>query len=156
MTISAGLLMYRKRDKTYQVLLAHPGGPYYVNKDDGVWTLPKGQAEETEKDLLEVAKREFEEETGFHPEGKYTSLGSVMRKDRKKQVFAWAFEGDCDPTEIKSNTFSMEWPPKSGKQIKAPEIDRADFFTIEVAKRKIIPYEIGLLEAFEKAFSTSS
>src|SRR5471030_2159819 len=109
--ISAGLLMYRFRSGSLQVLLAHPGGPFFKNKDDGAWTVPKGEVEEGE-DLLATAKREFAEETGIAPNGPFIELTPIRQKGGKI-VHAWGFEGDCDPKAVVSNLFKMEWPPKS-------------------------------------------
>lgn len=129
--------MYRRCDGKLQVLLAHPGGPFFNNKDDGAWSIPKGEAE-TDEDLLDAAKREFHEETGIEAKGPFVALSPVKQK-AGKIVHAWAFESDCDPRAIISNTFRMEWPPRSGKQAEFPEIDRAEFFDVVVAKRKINP-----------------
>src|SRR6267142_6459233 len=133
--ISAGLLMYRLHDGTLQVLLAHPGGPYFKNKDDGAWSIPKGEIEPGE-DLLEAAQREFKEEMGITPIGPFIALTPITQKGGKI-VQAWGFEGDCDPSATVSNTFTMEWPPKSGRQMEFHEIDRADFFDVAAAKRKL-------------------
>lgn len=133
--ISAGLLMYRMQDGKVQVLLGHPGGPFYRNRDEGAWSIPKGEVERGE-DLLQAAKREFEEETGIIPKGPLTALTPVLQRSGKL-VHVWAFEGNCDPGTIVSNTFSMEWPPRSGQLVTFPEIDRAEFFDLAVAKRKI-------------------
>ena len=146
--VSAGLLMYRIRDGTLQVLLAHPGGPYFKNKDELAWTIPKGEVEQGE-DLLETAKREFEEETGIAPTGPFISLTAIKQKGGKI-VHAWAFKGDCDPGSIVSNSFAMEWPPKSGRQVEFPEIDRADFFDVAAAKRKIKAGQEALIEELER------
>ncbi len=132
---SAGLLMYRIKDRVLQVLLAHPGGPYFVNKDDGAWSIPKGEPD-ADEDLLVTAQREFEEETGVKPSGPFLSLKPIQQKGGKI-VHAWAFEGDCDSKAIKSNTFTLEWPPKSGKQMEFPEIDRPEFFDLATARKKI-------------------
>jgi len=145
--ISAGLLMYRIRDGVLQVLLAHPGGPLFRNKDEGAWSIPKGEIEPGE-DLLDAAQREFEEETGIKPSGPFVPLASIQQKGGKI-VHAWAFEGDCDPASIKSNTFTMEWPPRSGQQGEFPEIDRAAFFDLETAKRKIKAAQWGLVTELE-------
>ena len=142
--ISAGLLMYRVRDGRLEVLLAHPGGPYFTNKDEGAWTIPKGEIEPGE-DLLDAAKREFEEETGIKPTGPFLALSPIKQKGGKI-VHAWAFKGDCDPGAIVSNAFTIEWPPKSGRQMAFPEIDRADFFDADAAKRKIKAGQEGLIE----------
>lgn len=146
--VSAGLLMYRHCDGQLQVLLAHPGGPFFKNKDDGAWTIPKGQIG-ADEDFLEAAKREFQEETGIKAKGPFTALTAVKQK-AGKIVHAWAFEGDCDPSEIISNTFTMEWPPRSGKQAAFPEIDRAEFFDVETAKRKIDAGQVALIDELER------
>lgn len=146
--ISAGLLMYRIHDGKLQVLLAHPGGPYFKNKDELAWTIPKGEIGPGE-DMLEAAKREFKEETGVTPTGPFTALKPIKQKGGKI-VHAWAFKGDCDPSAITSNTFTMEWPPKSGQQIEFPEIDRADFFDIKKAMRKIKAGQEGLVEELQR------
>src|SRR5712691_11913589 len=132
--ISAGLLMFRRRKNKLEVLLAHPGGPFHVHKDDGAWTIPKGEAGEGE-DLLTRAKIEFEEELGIPAAASdWIALGSAKQKGGKT-VHAWAFEGDLpDAFIIASNTFEMEWPPRSGRMQQFPEIDRAEFFSIEKAK----------------------
>jgi len=145
--LSAGLLMYRIKDGAIQVLLAHPGGPYFVNKDDGDWSIPKGEPGPDE-DLLLTAQREFQEETGLKPAGPFVPLQPVKQKGGKV-VHAWAFEGDCDPATIKSNTFTMEWPPRSGQQQTFPEIDRAEFFDLETARRKIKSGQVGLIDELE-------
>ncbi|MCB9579607.1 MAG: NUDIX domain-containing protein [Polyangiaceae bacterium] len=133
--LSAGLLMYRRHHGALQVLLVHPGGPLWKNKDDGAWSIPKGLPEAGEE-LLAAAQREFREETGIAPDQPYLPLGKVTQKSGKV-VHAWAFEGDCDPGGITSNTFEMEWPPRSGKSATFPEVDRADFFDVETARKKI-------------------
>jgi len=145
--LSAGLLMYRIRDEAIQVLLAHPGGPYFVNKDDGHWSIPKGEPGPDE-DLFHTAQREFEEETGLKPAGPFVALQPVKQKGGKL-VHAWAFQGDCDPATIRSNTFAMEWPPRSGQQQAFPEIDRAEFFELETARRKIKAAQVGLIDELE-------
>jgi predicted NUDIX family NTP pyrophosphohydrolase len=146
---SAGLLMYRERNGEIEVLLVHLGGPIWKNKDSGAWFVPKGEVNPGE-DLLDAAKREFQEETGIVPRGDLASLGSVKHKSGKT-VHAWAFVGDCDPTSIKSNTFEMEWPPKSKKMATFPEIDRAGFFTVEAAKGKMHSAEFEFLSRLTKA-----
>jgi len=140
--------MHRTRDGQLQVLLVHPGGPLWKNKDEGVWTIPKGEVAPGE-DQIDTAIREFQEETGVAPHGPFEPLGQIKQKSGKI-VHAWAFEGDCDPEKVRSNSFTMEWPPKSGRQQEFPEIDRADFFTIEQAKHKINPAQIGLLDALTR------
>jgi predicted NUDIX family NTP pyrophosphohydrolase len=136
---SAGILMYRKRSNQLEVLLVHLGGPFWAKKDAGAWFVPKGEINPGE-DELSAAKREFLEETGLTPGTNLLPLGSVKHKSGKK-VSAWAFEGDCDPSTLRSNTFEMEWPPHSGQTREFPEIDRAAFFTIEAAREKMHPAE---------------
>jgi predicted NUDIX family NTP pyrophosphohydrolase len=142
---SAGLLMFRRKQSDLEVLLVHPGGPYFRNKDDGAWTIPKGEAA-ADEDLRSRAKIEFEEELGFTPFEDWIELGSVKQKGGKT-VHAWAFRGDL-PSDFKlaSNTFEMEWPPKSGKMQPFPEIDQARFFPIEMARLKINPAQILFLD----------
>lgn len=145
---SAGLLMFRIRDGALQVLLAHPGGPLFRNRDEDSWSIPKGEIGPGE-DLLDTAQREFEEETGIRPNGPFIPLAPIQQKGGKI-VHAWAFEGDCDPARIKSNTFVMEWPPRSGQQAEFPEIDRADFFDLDVAQRKIKSPQWALVVQLEQ------
>ena len=139
--------MFRIKEGVTQVLLAHPGGPYFQNKDDGAWTIPKGEPDEDE-DLLLAAQREFEEETGIAPKGTFIELKPIQQKGGKI-VHAWAFEGDCDPKAIKSNLFTMEWPPRSGQQMQFPEMDRAEFFDLEVARKKIRAGQEALIDELE-------
>jgi predicted NUDIX family NTP pyrophosphohydrolase len=141
---SAGLLMYRIKNGTLQVLLAHPGGPYFVKKDEGAWSIPKGEPE-ADEDLLVTAQREFEEETSIKPTGPFVPLKPIQQKGGKI-VHAWAFDGNCDPPVIKSNTFTMEWPPKSGRQMEFPEIDQAEFFDLETARKKIKASQGALID----------
>jgi predicted NUDIX family NTP pyrophosphohydrolase len=145
---SAGLLMYRKKNDHMEVLLVHLGGPFWKNKDRGAWFVPKGEIN-TGEDLLDTAKREFQEETGVVPRGDFVSLGTVKHKSGKT-VHAWAFENDCDPRTLKSNTFEMEWPPKSGRMATFPEIDRANFFTLEAAREKMHSAEFEFLNRLKK------
>ncbi len=152
--MSAGLLMYRIEKGKMQVLLAHPGGPLLKNKDDGSWTIPKGEIEPDE-DLLQAATREFEEETGVTPTGPFIALKSIKQKGGKV-VHAWAFEGDCDPTAIASNIFTMEWPPMSGRQMEFPEMDRADFFSVDAARPKIKPAQMALVEELDAIVTRNS
>lgn len=140
---SAGLILFRTRNEKLEVLLVHPGGPFWSKKDDGAWFIPKGELAEGEEPL-DGAKREFEEETGLKPEGDFLPLGTVKQKSGKT-IHAWAFAGDCDPDAVKSNTFTIEWPPKSGKMREFPEVDRAGFFTVAQAKAKMHPVEFPLL-----------
>lgn len=144
---SAGLLMYRRRDNI-EILLVHPGGPFWAGKDEGAWSLPKGLVNPGEDELL-AAIREFEEETGFPAEGEFLAL-SPLRQPSGKVILAWAFEGDCDATRMKSNLFTMEWPPRSGKMVEFPEADRAGWFDLESAKVKIIKGQRGFIEEFER------
>jgi predicted NUDIX family NTP pyrophosphohydrolase len=150
--ISAGLLMFRHRSNELEVLLAHPGGPFFARKDDGVWTIPKGEAAPGE-DLLTRAQIEFEEEVGFRPENVrgWIELGSIIQKGGKI-VHAWAFEGDLPSSfELKSNLFEMEWPPRSGRLQSFPEVDQAKFFTETVARRKLKPTQVPLLDRLRTA-----
>ncbi len=142
--ISTGLLMYRRRATGLEVLLVRPGGPFWSKKDCGAWTIPKGEPAVGE-DLLTAAKREFREEIGFEPSGKFIALTPIKQK-AGKLVHAWAVEGDLDTTTITSNTFEMEWPPKSGKKVEFPEIDRAEFFDLDAAKPKVNAALVGLLD----------
>jgi predicted NUDIX family NTP pyrophosphohydrolase len=135
------------RQGTLQVLLVHPGGPFWRNKDEGAWSIPKGEAEPGE-DLLAAAQREFEEELGLKPTAHFVKLSPIKQKGGKI-VHAWAFEGDCDPTTIKSNTLTMEWSPKSGRRVEFPEVDRAEFFDLEVARKKINPAQAMLIDELE-------
>jgi predicted NUDIX family NTP pyrophosphohydrolase len=127
-----------------EVFLVHPGGPFWAKKDEGAWSIPKGEITE-EEDPLEAAKREFLEETGFQVDGNFIALARVKQAGGK-QVHAWAVEGDCDAESIRSNTFSMEWPPRSGKRREFPEIDRAGWFSLDQAKQKILKGQLSLLE----------
>jgi predicted NUDIX family NTP pyrophosphohydrolase len=146
--VSAGLLMYRRRAGALQVLLVHPGGPFWKNKDLGAWTIPKGELAEGE-DPLAAARREFEEETSLRPEGPFQALGSVTQK-AGKLVHAWAFEGDCDPAQVESNTTRMEWPPRSGQWRTFPEVDRAEWFGLDEARRRINAAQARLLDVLEQ------
>ena len=128
---SAGILLFRRRPGGVEVLLVHPGGPFWAKKDEGAWSIPKGEAEPGE-DLLAVARREFREETGAALEGAVLDLGGVKQKGGKT-VVAWAAEGDFDPASLTSNTFAMEWPPRSGKRAEFPEVDRAAWFDLATA-----------------------
>jgi predicted NUDIX family NTP pyrophosphohydrolase len=132
---SAGLLMYRWKQDGIEVFLVHPGGPYWATKDQGAWTIPKGEYDEDEEPFA-AAQREFFEETGFTADGEFVSLGDVRQRSGKI-VTAWAFLGDCDPTQLRSNTCEVEWPPKSGKKLRIPEIDRGRWFAMSDARRYI-------------------
>lgn len=141
---SAGILLYRMHGKELQVLLVHPGGPFWKNKDDGAWTIPKGEFTDGEE-ALDAAKREFREETGMKVNGKSIPLSPVKQKSGK-WIYAWAIMGDIDPATIQSNSFEMEWPPKSGKKQSFPEIDKAAWFTLAEAATKINPAQVALLQ----------
>lgn len=140
---SAGLLMYRRRTEL-EVLLVHPGGPFWKNRDLSVWTIPKGLVEGDE-DLFYTACREFTEETGLTPHPPFLELPEIRQSS--KRVKAWAFEGDCDPAQIRSNTFTLEWPPRSGNLQEFPEVDRADWFVFERAARYLLKAQIPLLSS---------
>jgi len=148
MKASAGLLMYRRSGRFLEVFLVHPGGPFWAKKDNGSWSIPKGEYEPGE-DPLEVAKREFQEETSYQATGEFIPL-TPRKQPSGKAITAWAFEGDCDASAVKSNTFSMEWPPRSGKQKDFPEIDRAGWFTIQMGKEKILKGQAGFLGELEQ------
>jgi predicted NUDIX family NTP pyrophosphohydrolase len=145
---SAGILMYRRREGKLQVFLGHPGGPFWAKKDAGAWSIPKGEIDEGE-DPLAAAKREFAEETGLRPDGDLVALAPIRQKGGKV-VLAWAIEGDCDARAIKSNVFSMEWPPKSGKMAEFPEIDRAEWFSLDEARRRINPGQLPLIDELQE------
>jgi predicted NUDIX family NTP pyrophosphohydrolase len=146
---SAGILLYRDTGGRLEVFLVHPGGPFWANKDDGAWSIPKGEFIDGE-DPLEVAKRECKEETSFPIEGTFTPLNPV-KQPGGKTVYAWAVEGDVDAEAITSNPFSIEWPRGSGKTKSYPEVDRADWFDLDTAKVKILKGQIGLLEQLERS-----
>lgn len=141
---SAGLLMFRMKASVLEVFLVHPGGPFWTKKDLGAWSIPKGEYSD-EEEPLEVARREFLEETGYEAKGEFREL-KMVRQPGGKWVRAWAFEGDCDAGAITSNTFSMEWPPKSGRQAEFPEVDRAAWFGIETAREKILKGQVGFID----------
>jgi predicted NUDIX family NTP pyrophosphohydrolase len=138
--------MYRRRGGSLEVLLVHPGGPFWKKRDLGAWSIPKGEIGEGEEPL-DVARREFREETGARPEGDFVELRPVKQKGGKI-VRAWAVESDLDPERIESNTFTIEWPPGSGKTAEFPEVDRAGWFTVEEARDKINPAQVGLIDEF--------
>jgi predicted NUDIX family NTP pyrophosphohydrolase len=148
---SAGLLPFRRKGYGLEVFLAHMGGPFWERKDDGAWSIIKGEFEETEPPF-EAALREFREETGLTPNGEFIEL-SPIKQPGGKQVFAWAVEWDCDPALAKSNTFTMEWPRGSGKLRQFPEIDRAAWFPLPEARRKILKGQLPLLEQLKKESS---
>jgi predicted NUDIX family NTP pyrophosphohydrolase len=148
---SAGLLMYRRGSEGVEVLLAHPGGPFFRNKDEGAWTLPKGEPDGAES-AFDCARREFREETGLTPpEGPYLDLGEIVQRAGKR-VRAWAFEGDhAFEGPPACNTFEIEWPPRSGKRASFPEIDQLAFFALPEAQRKINPAQVEFLVRLARA-----
>lgn len=145
---SAGLLLFRETSGGPEVLLVHPGGPFWSRKDEGAWSLPKGEFEEGE-DPLAVARREFQEETGASAPGEAIPLGS-LRQSGGKVVHAWAVRGDLDPDLLESNTFLLEWPPKSGRLREFPEVDRAGWFPLEEARRKILKGQASFLDRLQE------
>lgn len=145
---SAGLLLYRQKRGQTEIFLVHPGGPFWARKDEGSWSIPKGELEESE-DPLEAAQREFREETGSSVTGEFLRLASV-RQPSGKIVHAWAVEGDFDPATIQSNTFSMEWPRASGKMANFPEVDRAEWFSFERASRQILKGQRPFLDQLQQ------
>ncbi|HVU63093.1 MAG TPA: NUDIX domain-containing protein [Phycisphaerales bacterium] len=152
--VSAGILLYRRKNHLLEVLLAHPGGPVWANKDAGAWTIPKGGVHDGEE-LLAAALREFEEEIGTRPAGAALPLNPVKMRSGKT-VHAFAIEGTLDTAAMRSNTFEMEWPPRSGTTATFPEIDRAEFFTIDEARRRIHPAQSAFLDDLERAVAPSS
>jgi predicted NUDIX family NTP pyrophosphohydrolase len=146
--VSAGLILFRRAPAGVEVLLVHPGGPFWAKKDAGAWSIPKGEVAEGEE-LLATARREFAEELGFAASGEFVPLGEVKQKG-DKTVHAWAVEGDCDAGACKSNTFKMEWPPRSGKWAEFPEVDRAEFFSLAAAREKINSGQAPLLDELER------
>jgi predicted NUDIX family NTP pyrophosphohydrolase len=150
---SAGLLMYRRRGDALEVLLVHPGGPFWARRDEGAWTIPKGEIiQGSDANPLATACREFEEETGMAPKGPFVALTPVRQKGGKV-VHAWAFTGDCDPTTLRSNMFTMEWPPRSGKFAEFPEVDRAAFFGLAAARSKLNPAQVAWLDELVRALA---
>ena len=146
--VSAGLLLFRRTAGRLEVFLAHPGGPFWANKDAGAWTIPKGLVNPGE-DQLAAARREFAEETGLHPDGPFLPLGSVRQK-AGKVIHAWACEGDADPAAVTSNTMRVEWPPRSGEWVTIPEIDRCGWFEPAAARGKINPAQAELIDRLEE------
>src|SRR5439155_16653685 len=151
--VSAGLLLFRRRGGRLEVFLARPGGPFWANRDAGVWTLPKGVVEPGE-DLLAAARREFAEETGVVPAGPFLPLGSVRQK-AGKTVHAWAWEGDADPARVTSNSMWVEWPRGSGKRRAFPEIDRCGWFDPAAAREKLNPAQAEFVDRLEAALAAS-
>ena len=151
---SAGILLFRRRDGRIEVFLVHPGGPFWRNKDKGAWSIPKGEVQPGE-DPLEAAKREVREETGLELDGEFLEL-APRRQPGGKLVRVWALEGDWDPADIASNTFSMEWPPKSGRLQEFPEVDRAAWFDLPTAREKIHKGQIGFLDELAERLEQKS
>jgi predicted NUDIX family NTP pyrophosphohydrolase len=145
---SAGLLLYRYAKSGLEVLLVHPGGPFWAKRDEGAWSIPKGEFDDAE-DPLAAAQREFREETGVTVSGEFQALAPI-RQAGGKVVYAWIAQIDLDPSAIKSNTFSIEWPPRTGKKREFPEIDRAEWFAIDSARRKILKSQAALLDQLQQ------
>ena len=145
---SAGLLMYRRNHKELEVFLVHPGGPFWAGKNAGAWTIPKGEYVEGEE-ALAAARREFREETGFEANGEFIELGTI-RQNSGKLVSGWAFEGDCDPQKLISNFCTIEWPPRSGRNIEIPEVDRGAWFLLPVALKAILKTQQPFLDALAR------
>jgi predicted NUDIX family NTP pyrophosphohydrolase len=141
---SAGLLLFRERSGQLEVLLVHPGGPFWAKKDNGAWSIPKGEFTGDE-DPLAAARREFEEELGAPVDGEFIPLGAV-KQSGGKTVHAWAVRGEFDPAHLKSSPFSMEWPLRSGRQQEFPEVDRAEWFNVAMARMKILKGQAGFLD----------
>ncbi len=148
---SAGLLMYRGQGSLLEVLLVHPGGPFWASRDLGAWSIPKGEYHDGEA-ALDAAKREFHEETGFDPEGAYVPLGEIQQNSTKR-VTVWGFEGDADPSLLRSNVCQFEWPPRSGRHIDIPEVDRAAWFTMDEARRRILNGQRPFLDRLAAALA---
>jgi predicted NUDIX family NTP pyrophosphohydrolase len=143
---SAGILLHRRAGDQLQVLLVHPGGPLWARRDAGAWSIPKGEYANGSEDPLAAARREFEEELGSPPpDGEALDLGEIRQKSGKR-VRAWALEGDLDASAITSNTVMIEWPPRSGRQLEIPEVDRAEWFSLADAREKINPAQVALLD----------
>jgi len=148
MRVSAGILLFRRRPDGLEVLLAHPGGPIFAQRDEGHWTIPKGEPE-VDEPLIEAARREFREETGLpSPDGEWLELGSIVQRGGKV-VHAWAVEGDLRPEDVVSETFELEWPPRSGRQETHPEVDRVAWFDPAEARRRIKDAQVPLIERLE-------
>jgi predicted NUDIX family NTP pyrophosphohydrolase len=150
---SAGILLFRRRPAGVQVMLVHPGGPFWAKKDAGAWSIPKGLADEGE-DLLAAAKREFREETGMNVEGEFLALGA-HKQPGGKTIVAWALEGDFDPATLKSNVFAMEWPPRSGQMAEFPEVDRAAWYSIDEALEKVNKGQTPIIAALNSLTARS-
>ena len=151
---SAGILLYRFGRTGLEVFLVHPGGPYWSKRDNGAWSIPKGEFDDGD-DPMDAARREFTEETGFTVDGPFLEL-TPQRQPSGKVIHAWAVEGDCDPSAILSNTFTMEWPPKSGRQAEFPEVDRAGWFAVALASQKLLPGQVPLLPELQEHLAGSA
>ena len=151
---SAGILLFRRGAAGLEILLVHPGGPFWVKRDLGAWSIPKGEIGEDE-DALAAARRELEEETGVVAANAAIEL-SPRRQAGGKLVLAWAVEGDCDAAAIRSNTFILEWPPRSGRHARFPEVDRAQWFALDEARRRILPAQAGFIDELEALLSPSA
>jgi predicted NUDIX family NTP pyrophosphohydrolase len=152
--VSAGLLLFRRTAGQLELFLAHPGGPFWTNKDVGAWSIPKGVVE-ADEDLLTAARREFREETGFSVDGPFVPLGSVQQKSGK-QIHAWACEGNVDASKATSNKTTVEWPPKSGRRIEIPEVDRCEWVTPEEARTKLNPAQVAFIDRLEAHLAAAS
>lgn len=150
---SAGLLLYRRAARELEVFLVHPGGPFWVKKDLGAWSIPKGEYTDSEEPLT-AARREFLEETGFIVDGEFLPLGTIQQASGKL-VSAWAVEGDCDPEKLVSNFCEIEWPPRSKKKIEVPEVDRGAWFTLPEARKRILSTQQPILDRLEKKLLSS-
>ena len=142
--LSAGILLFRRRGNDLEFFLVHPGGPFWAKKDDGAWSIPKGEYEAAE-DPLEAAKREFLEETGSAIDGDFLPL-TPLKQPSGKVISAWSVQGDIDPGALRSNLFEMEWPPRSGKKAQFPEVDRGSWFSPDVARRKLSPGQVPFVD----------
>lgn len=150
---SAGIVLYRRKADRIEVFLVHPGGPFWRRRDIGAWSIPKGEFEPSE-DALEAARREFREETGFTADGEFIPL-KPQKQPGGKIVHAWAVEGDADPAQIRSNTFALEWPPRSGRIQEFPEVDRAGWFGLDEAREKILKGQAAFLDELEAQLKMS-
>lgn len=148
---SAGILLYRIKSSA-EIFLVHPGGPFWKNKDEGSWTIPKGEIGESE-DALDAASREFEEETGYRPSGDFQQLETIVQKAGKR-VQAWAIAGDFDAATMRSNLVELEWPKGSGRKIKFPEVDRGQWFGLDAARKKINPAQVSFIDQFALLVAT--
>jgi predicted NUDIX family NTP pyrophosphohydrolase len=144
--------MYRYRDGILEIFLVHPGGPYWRKKDAEAWSIPKGEFDHESEDALSVAKREFQEETGYSVDGNFVDLGTI-KQSGGKIVHAWGIQGDCDAAKIESNTFTIEWPPRSGKKQAFPEVDRAEWLDIDTAKLKLNKSQLKFIDRFMEKLS---